>query len=126
MRKGDREREGGGDIEAMGRGYIIPALRPSAFAFENKMRKYEPRSVPLPHVPWTKTVMGTEGRSRRNVEVSSEKGRRSFDPSLTGPLLVSFSLITRILRPSDQIIVLGVDSVLTWKQGDIYARLESK
>lgn len=50
-----RERVKGGkkerDTEAMGRGYIIPALRPSAFAFENKMRKYGPRLVPLPHVP---------------------------------------------------------------------------
>lgn len=105
----------------MGRGYIIPALRPSAFAFENKMRKYGPRLVPLPHVPWTRTVVSTERRSRRNIEVSSEKGRRSFDPTLTGPLLASFSLVTRIPRPSDQIIVLGVDAVPTWKQGDIYA-----
>lgn len=110
----------------MGRGYIIPALRPSAFAFENKMRKYGRRSVPLLHGSQTRTVVGTERRSKRNVEVSSEKGRRSFDPTLTGPLLPSFSLVTRIPRPSDQIIVFGVDSVPTWKQGDIYARLESE
>jgi len=103
----------------MGRGYIIPALRPSAFAFENKMRKYGRRLIPLPHVPQTRTVVGTKRRSKRNVEVSSEKGRRSFDPTLTGPLLASFSLVTRIPRLSDQIIVLGVDSI--WKQGDVYA-----
>lgn len=64
------------------------------------------------------------GRSGRNAEVSSEKGRRSFDPSLTGPLLASFSLVTRIPRPSDQIIVLGVDLGPTWKQRDTYTRLE--
>lgn len=49
-RKRESERRKKRDIEAMGRGYIIPALRPSAFAFENKMRKYGPRLVlPLPH-----------------------------------------------------------------------------
>lgn len=121
----ERKREKEGDIEAMGRGYIIPALGPSAFAFENKMRKHGPLARSFFHVyrgqgrRWPR-----RRRSRRNAVVSSEKGRRSFDPSLTGPLLASFSLVTRIPRPSDQIIVLGVDSVPTWKQRDTYTRLE--
>lgn len=41
-RKREREREKEKNIKAMGRGYIIPALGPSAFAFENKMRKHGP------------------------------------------------------------------------------------
>lgn len=121
----EREREKEKDTQAMGRGYIIPALGPSAFAFENKMRKHGPRSVSLPRATRIRTTMGA-GRSRRNAEVSSEKGRRSFDPSLTGPLLASFSLVTRIPRPSDQIIVLGVESGPTWKQRDTYTRLENE
>lgn len=125
--KRQREKKREGYREAMGRGYIIPALGPSAFAFENKMRKHGPRSVPLPRVPADKDDGGHDGGRRgsgRNAEVSSEKGRRSFDPSLTGPLLASFSLVTRIPRPSNQIIVLEVDSVPTWKQRDTYTRLE--
>ncbi|EFN65538.1 hypothetical protein EAG_10326 [Camponotus floridanus] len=34
----------------MGRGYIIPALGPSAFAFENKMRKHGPLARSFFHV----------------------------------------------------------------------------
>ncbi|KYN17729.1 hypothetical protein ALC57_10098 [Trachymyrmex cornetzi] len=48
----------------MGRGYIIPALRPSAFAFENKMRKYG-------------TLIAPFGRAIINVEIFDAFGGRS-------------------------------------------------
>ncbi|EZA52435.1 hypothetical protein X777_08578 [Ooceraea biroi] len=41
-----REREKEKNTKAMGRGYIIPASGPSAFAFENKMRKHGPSLDP--------------------------------------------------------------------------------
>jgi len=96
------------------RQYYTCALGPSAFAFENEMRKHGP-SLGLSRARAADKDGDGEGQAgkgngRYTPLVSSEKGRRSFDPSLTGPLLASFSLVTRIPRPSDQIIVLGVDS----------------
>lgn len=77
----------------MAKGYIVPALGPSVFVLENKMRKR--RSSPA-------ALERTRGndKSRRNERYPRKRRRRSFDPSLTGLFLASFSFITRILRPS--------------------------
>ena len=81
-----------------GKGYIIPALGPLVFAFENEMRKHRFSRA---------KSKGTRGndKSRRNERYPRKRGRRSFDPSLTGPFFASFSPITRIPRSSAQIIV---------------------
>lgn len=88
-------REEQGDARGGG-GYIIPApwgLR--GFAFENEMRKYRLHS--LSRRGSSDGTRGNDPSRRERRKVSTKKrGRRSFDPSLTGPFLASFSLITRI------------------------------
>lgn len=104
--KEEPKRAGGTNCEQQGgtrrrwRLYYTCAFGPSGFAFENEMRKYRLLSPAFRSTEREATIQvgGTKG-------ILEKRGRRSFDPSLTGPFLASFSLITRIPRPSAQIIV---------------------